>query len=223
MFPKGNNYKENQNKINHLFLFKKKAVELAPKFNIRAHEVASSHEFLKETLGESAKSDKFVERLLKLLEKSIEDPSKQKTVFAILRSDYMLHQNEGEESKLQQVELNHISCSFSSLSSVVSKMHHQMVKKLEFAEYDPSRMPINQSYSSVPDSIYSAWNLYGNKHSVVLFVVQNAERNRFDQRHIEYQLSLSHGIRVLRKTLSQIFHQATLVGDNNELMMYIFF
>ena len=191
---------------------------MAPKFNLRAHSVASSPKFLQETLLESGQSDQFVAKLLNLLEKSLKEPSQQKITFAILRSDYMIHQS-GETNRLQQVELNHISCSFSSLSSIVSKMHFFVIEKLKLNEYDVNRMPNNTSSVAVPDSISKAWQLYGNKASCVLFVVQCGERNRFDQRHIEYQLSRTHGITVLRKTLSEIFHQAKLFGDKNELVM----
>eukprot|EP01091_Cochliopodium_minus_P002614 TRINITY_DN1245_c0_g1_i3.p1 TRINITY_DN1245_c0_g1~~TRINITY_DN1245_c0_g1_i3.p1 ORF type:complete len:529 (-),score=133.51 TRINITY_DN1245_c0_g1_i3:59-1450(-) len=194
------------------------AMELAPKFNIRAHNVASDEEFLKETLTESAKSDEFVSKLLYLLEQSKKDPSHQKIVFAILRSDYMLHQV-SDSYKLQQVELNHISCSFSSLSSVVSEMHHFVVKKLELSEYDLNRMPQNDSDRDIPEAISKAWELYGDKNAVVVFVTQINERNRSDQRKIEFNLTSKYGIRVLRRTLSQIHQNSKLVGDKNELVV----
>jgi hypothetical protein len=41
----------------------------------------------------------------------------------IHRSDYLIHAGANEAPKLQQVELNTIAASFSSLSTLVSRLH----------------------------------------------------------------------------------------------------
>ena len=61
-------------------------------------------------LCRAAESDDFVAHLLEVM-RSCGEP-KQPATLAILRSDYMVDQS-GPEPKIQQVELNHIACSFS--------------------------------------------------------------------------------------------------------------
>lgn len=201
-----------ENLLNIFFLI---ALELAPLYNLRAHNVANSTQFLKETLCGAADCDEFVRKLLSILNKSLKDPSKQKVTLGILRSDYMLHQEGGEE-KLQQVELNHISCSFSSLSPLVSQMHRQVVKKLGLGEYSLEQMPENTSHVDVPEALFCAWEQYGDERAVVLFVVQEGEKNRADQRKIEYALS-QHGVGVVRKTMAEVHKEGKLVGENRHL------
>jgi glutathione synthase len=50
-------------------------------------------------------------------------------------------------------------------------------------------------------------------------IVQPAEKNLFDQRHIENSLFKTHGIKLLRYTLLQISKEAVLLGPERRLMM----
>lgn len=51
----------------------------------------------------------------------------------------------------------------------------------------------------------------------MVMVVQPGERNTFDQRGIEYALH-DLGIKVVRKTLKEIFMES-VIDDSNELLM----
>ncbi|KAI8834307.1 glutathione synthase [Chytridium lagenaria] len=138
----------------------------------------------------------------------------------IHRSDYMLHQD-GQHTKLQQVELNTISSSFASLSSRVGDLHKELFKDEDYVKL--FKGPLSEGVLSTSDSleavsraISDAWKVYNESKSIVLFVVQPNERNIYDQRLIEKGL-LGHGIRSRRATLSQIAEKAQLKGNERKL------
>jgi glutathione synthetase len=54
---------------------------------------------------------------------------------------------------------------------------------------------------------------------LVVFVVQDGERNSFDQRWLEYELGAAHGVDVTRRSLGQIRAQCRLEGASRELLL----
>ena len=56
-----------------------------------------------------------------------------------------------------------------------------------------------------------AHKAYNNPNTAILFVVQDHERNIFDQRSLEYYLCEGHGIQSRRMTLYEIATKAKLV------------
>jgi glutathione synthase len=63
-----------------------------------------------------------------------------------------------------------------------------------------------------------AHKAYAELNAAVLFVVQEPERNAFDQRWLEYYLLEEHGIRTCRMTLNEIAASATL-DDHRRLFV----
>lgn len=64
-----------------------------------------------------------------------------------------------------------------------------------------------------------AWKIYGKEKAAVLFIVEDVTYNICDQRFHEFELKkLKPGIKVLRKSLTQIANHAYL-NPNNELVM----
>lgn len=61
---------------------------------------------------------------------------------------------------------------------------------------------------------------YSECRSIVLMVVQEGERNIFDQRGIEDHLLLKYGITVVRKTLTEINLQCRMEVDHS---LYLYF
>ena len=49
-------------------------------------------------------------------------------------------------------------------------------------------MPSSHSLRDIASGLAEAWRAYGNDAAQVLLVVQEGERNVFDQRWIEYEL-----------------------------------
>lgn len=74
----------------------------------------------------------------------------------------------------------------------------------------------NHSLEEIADGLAEGWRAYRVKDAVVLFVVQDGERNVFDQRALEYELVAKHGIRSVRATFADLAKHATL-GDDKRL------
>ena len=65
-------------------------------------------------------------------------------------------------------------------------------------------LPDNPAAENLAHGLAMAHTAYASSHAVVLFLVQEPERNVFDQRCIEYRLIEQYGIRTCRMTLKEI-------------------
>jgi glutathione synthase len=141
----------------------------------------------------------------------------------MFRSDYMIHADPSEKNptpEIKQVEFNTIASSFGGLSSAVTKLHQYSPKALPIGSYDrylysigaygedtpisTSGLPDNPAAASLAAGLAAAHKTYGNPTAKVLFLVQEPERNIFDQRWIEYHLQETHGVQSRRITLSAL-------------------
>lgn len=130
---------------------------------------------------------------------------------AIMRSDYMLHQTES----IKQVEFNTISVSFAGLSARVSRMHSYIS---QIADLDLTLPAANDSDLQVAEAMYLTWKEYGRSEAVVCFLVQENEKNKFDQLHLQYLLQTKHGVESVRQTLDDM-EAATVSEDSNRLFV----
>eukprot|EP00949_MAST-11_sp_MAST-11-sp1_P000241 g241.t1 len=198
------------------------AVALAPLFGRLVEKICRDPEWLRAALVETAKGDPFTGRLFDLWERVRNSPEKQPIRLGILRSDYMLHEGGG----ILQVELNTIASSFGCLSSRVSSMHRFL--------YPEKKCPLNQAIDALPDALAKAHHAYMDAREKrpcsvkVLFVVQPNEKNSIDQRLLEYGLYHRHGIRVTRKTFSELAvdivqeQPALMLRDGSEISVVYF-
>ncbi|KAK8055985.1 glutathione synthetase [Apiospora rasikravindrae] len=112
----------------------------------------------------------------------------------LFRSDYMVHQTTPEaDPQIKQVEFNTIASSFGGLSSHTSALHK----------------PSSLTAIPPPSTTSASFSL-----------VQDGERNVFDQRHLEYEVQAPpHTIPVFRLPFSQIKKQTHLAeGDGRQLL-----
>lgn len=121
---------------------------------------------------------------------------------------------------IRQVEFNTISSSFGGLSSRVASLHRYLLLTATYpreaaAVIRPDFLPSNASIESLAAGLAKAHNAYGPSKSggrllCILFVVQDPERNVFDQRHIEYALYAAARIRTFRIPFSRVASDTTL-------------
>lgn len=79
-------------------------------------------------------------------------------------------------------------------------------------------MPRNGALAGLSAGLAAAHAAYGNPRAVVLFVVQDGERNAFDQRALEWQLFERHGaIAVLRLSFRELHARAAVDADDGTL------
>ena len=92
----------------------------------------------------------------------------QPVVLGLHRSDYLLHApSPNAPPVLQQVELNTIASSFSSLSAKVGELHRYLVRSASLDRPDIlDCLPPNAAGTALADGIATAWALYKQPRSV---------------------------------------------------------
>ncbi|KAF9437582.1 hypothetical protein BGZ76_000179 [Entomortierella beljakovae] len=200
------------------------AVRVQPLYNQLVHDISLDDIFLKDIMKSLSTVDDFVKRLYDLYLIVKQEGITQPASLGIFRSDYIIHLNQGQdfsEAKIKQVELNTISVSFGSLSSLTGDLHRYLLATTGYFtdKLDTSALPNSESISSIASGLASAHQHYGSKTAKVMMVVQPGERNAFDQRWIEYNLLKNHGIVLIRKTLAEIADHGRL--DPKTKALYI--
>lgn len=191
--------------------------------------IARDEEWLRDVIGELIDVDDFVARLWRTHLEVKKEGYAQDLSLGLFRSDYMVHQEHSAATShlgLKQVEFNTIASSFGGLSSKVSAMHKYL---LAIDAYPSSTSSIitkdglrsSESAASLAKGLAVAHKAYGADHSdkplCVLFVVQNPERNVFDQRHVEYALLENHGVRTFRLPFGETLSHTQLDSDRTLL------
>lgn len=144
----------------------------------------------------------------------------QPLTLGVFRSDYMY--NETDHS-IKQIEFNTVSVSFGGLSTKVGLAHNYLNLSGAYDDsysnkyYLPADLPISDSVNEIANGLAQGNYFYNGESkstsTVVLFVVQEGERNCFDQRLIEYALLSNFGIKSYRLSLEQIKENTTINSD----------
>ncbi|CDZ97440.1 Glutathione synthetase [Phaffia rhodozyma] len=142
---------------------------------------------------------------------SQEEGVKQPLQLLLSRSDYLLHQSlskKNEPLSMKQVEFNTISSSFGSLSEKVGGLHRYLTLQTGYLNASPclqiKNLPANSPIHGLANGLAEAHKAFNIPESSILFVVQDGERNAFDQRWLEYELLETHGIRSHRASLATL-------------------
>lgn len=147
----------------------------------------------------------------------------------MFRSDYMLHTPEDAPPSLKQVEFNTISSSFGGLACRVAEMHTHLAtypSPKRPVAYPPHPLfansaetssinsighpPPNAAVATLTAGLAAAHEAYGPSRSnpplppCVIFLVQDSERNVFDQLALSTHLHKEHKITSFRLPISKI-------------------
>ncbi|TIB72047.1 glutathione synthase [Wallemia mellicola] len=200
------------------------ALSIQPVFNELYANVARDVEFLDKVMSDVSRFDTFQASLWDQW-KSIRDSIVQPNQLLVARSDYLCNtsvSSKGDVKGLSQVEFNTIAASFGALSNQVHQLHDYLSKDVRYSGLHPllkNDIAENNTLNGLIDGFEAAHKIYKSgylrsKHSpYILFVVQDNERNVFDQRLLEFELS-RRGIRTIRRTLTQLTQQASLSDEN---------
>src|SRR5947209_4940577 len=193
--------------------------------------IASDEGFLNSLVPTLAKVDNFMEKLWRVHLTVKEKGYAQSLSLGMFRSDYMTHKPEGEEPMIRQVEFNTIASSFGPLATKVSEMHRFLWK---VGAYPPTplmhdaSLPKHDALRKLAEGLAVAHKAYiaqgklsasANGRTAVMFVVQDNERNAFDQRWLEYCLLQEHNIHTHRITFPEIPNLAILDPECRTLML----
>ncbi|KAG0287561.1 hypothetical protein BGZ96_008524 [Linnemannia gamsii] len=209
------------------------AVKIQPLYNQLVHDISQDDAFLKEIMESLSSVDDFVKRLYDLYVEVKKEGIAQPASLGVHRSDYIINLSQGQafsDAEIKQVELNTISVSFGSLSSLTADLHRYLQATTGYFsdKIDISALPNSDSIESIASGLASAHKHYGSKTAKVMMVVQPGERNAFDQRWIEYNLLNKHGVVLIRKTLAEVADQGRLnpktkalfIGDQEVSVAY---
>ncbi|KAG0698823.1 glutathione synthase [Suillus ampliporus] len=195
-------------------------------YNILYARVALDTPFLDKVMGAEVgvgKADEFIGMLWRGW-KAIREEGRvvQPLHLGLFRSDYLLHDKDGDEGLvLKQVEFNTMSSSFGPLSERAAAMHRHILASTSYFSVSPhltaDNFPENNTTSGLAEGLAKAHEAYGVPDARILFVVQPNERNVFDQRWLEYELLEKHQIHVIRQTLSDLATTASLDPSTHAL------
>uniref|UniRef100_A0AC35TT70 Glutathione synthetase n=1 Tax=Rhabditophanes sp. KR3021 TaxID=114890 RepID=A0AC35TT70_9BILA len=209
------------------------------------YRVSQDRAFIVSVHKELASSDVFIKRLLSVYEEVTSHPFEQMFELIIQRSDYMAHINSAtKQLELKQVEVNNIAVSMGGLGQVVSSMHQNIMDVFyKHVTLNQSKLWLpqnNKPAEMCAEGLVQGLKLYHvsnhkqdsvhgmfietrdlTYHSAyILVIVEDVNRNQFDQRHIEMEIQKqSRGLaKILREPLSKL-HSRLHLDANKKLIL----
>ncbi|XP_004536431.1 glutathione synthetase isoform X2 [Ceratitis capitata] len=193
-----------------------KAKELQTIINQLMHNVAHDEEFLTTTLAETIKVDEFTSNLFNVYKKVLANGFGQAYSLGLLRSDYLAHIL--EDNSIKQVEINTVASSFGGISTHMLPLQSFVMVELGHAD-KLKNMPENTALSGLCGGMIKAWEVYGARKSVILFIIEDVSYNICDQRFHEFYIREQRPeIKVIRRTLTEV-HKEGKLGPNKELFL----
>lgn len=187
------------------------ALAVQTHYNTLVDKISRDPDFLEEALASTIEVDDFTARLFRIHQQILKEGRSQSVVLGLNRSDYMLDQGEDGSSSLKQIEINTIAASFGGLSSHTPDVHRHILKvagKLE----ESQRILDNNPAAGLARAVAKAWELYGSERAVIMFLVEESQRNIFDQRYIESELWMRN-IPTIRKRFEDVNKTGSLDQD----------
>ncbi|KOS17649.1 Glutathione synthetase [Escovopsis weberi] len=202
--------------------------------------VSRDEAFIEETVKQVSDGDEFIRNLWDIHLKVKAEGYTQPLSLGLFRSDYMVHQDTSTPTpsvQAKQVEFNTIASSFGGLSAKTSLLH-QHLAATEYPLLDDALpkgsldLPENESTRGLAGGIEAAYRAYPDTGlglpRCVVFLVQDGERNVFDQRHLEFQLthgsssssSSSPPIQVFRLTLGDVLRHTSTADTPLRQLLY---
>ncbi|KAL5596612.1 hypothetical protein BROUX41_001938 [Berkeleyomyces rouxiae] len=201
-------------------------------------KIGRDEEFLGDIVRQ-VEGDEFTVNLWKIHERVKAEGYVQPLSLGLFRSDYMVHENvtNGKTTlQAKQVEFNTISVSFGGLSSKTSQLHRYLATT-EFPLLENSLplgtvdTPLSESAQELAAGLRAAYDVYNSTEGpgalprCVLFIVQDGERNVFDQRHLEYFLTqpnspTQESVPTFRLPISKIRQHTTVEDSAKRRLIY---
>uniref|UniRef100_A0A3P9LN55 Glutathione synthetase n=1 Tax=Oryzias latipes TaxID=8090 RepID=A0A3P9LN55_ORYLA len=187
------------------------ALEVQTHFNTLVDKISQDSDFLQEALANTIEVDDFTARLFRIHQQILEEGRSQKIVLGLNRSDYMLDQREDGTSALKQIEINTFAASFGGLSSRTPDVHRHILKVAGRPE-ESRQILDNNPAAGLARAVAKAWELYGSERAFVMFLVEEVQRNIFDQRYVESEL-WRRNIPTIRKRFDDVCRSGSLDQD----------
>uniref|UniRef100_A0A8C8DSQ4 Glutathione synthetase n=1 Tax=Oryzias sinensis TaxID=183150 RepID=A0A8C8DSQ4_9TELE len=187
------------------------ALEVQTHFNTLVDKISQDSDFLQEALANTIEVDDFTARLFRIHQQILEEGRSQVIVLGLNRSDYMLDQRQDGTSALKQIEINTFAASFGGLSSRTPDVHRHILKVAGRPE-ESRQILDNNPAAGLARAVAKAWELYGSERAFVMFLVEEVQRNIFDQRYVESEL-WRRNIPTIRKRFDDVCGSGSLDQD----------
>ncbi|KAI9661607.1 MAG: hypothetical protein M1821_008845 [Bathelium mastoideum] len=204
------------------------ALAIQSTYNELYAAIAQDEDWLRSIVEGLLDIDDFVSQLWHIHLSVKEEGYVQDLALGMFRSDYMVHVDPAAakpEPEIKQVEFNTIASSFGGLSTQVTAMHRHLLAIGAYPSQTASLLQTTDSlgikYSRsdvlLAAGLQAAHRAYGMSRAgfpcCVIFLVQEPERNAFDQRHLEYALFNHHKTRSFRLVFNDILSHTRLTPD----------
>ncbi|XP_053705678.1 glutathione synthetase-like [Synchiropus splendidus] len=191
------------------------AVAVQPLFNTLVDKISQDSDFLQEALASTIAVDEFTARLFRIHQQVLEEGRAQSIVLGSNRSDYMVDRKADGSTSLKQIEMNTIAAGFGGPASAIPEIHRHVLRVAGRIQ-DSQRVMDNNPAKGQAEGIIKAWELYGAEKAVVLFVVEEKQRNIFDQRLVENEI-WARNINVMRRRFNDVSKSGFL--DHNKRLL----
>ncbi|XP_077400553.1 glutathione synthetase-like [Vanacampus margaritifer] len=187
------------------------AMEVQPHYNTLVDKISQQPDFLQEALANTITVDAFTARLFKIHQHVLKEGRLQSIVLGLNRSDYMWEQEENGHTSLKQIEINTFAAAAGGVASRMPDVHRHILKVAGQLE-ESQRIIDNNAAVGLAKAVAKAWELYGSKRAVVMFLVEENQINILDQRIIENEL-WKWNIASIRKRFEDVFESGKLDED----------
>jgi glutathione synthase len=177
-------------------------------FNKIIDKISRDQEYIEQILTPISEKDEFIKKLLEISKKVSTFENKQKIQCGIFRNDYIVDK---VKKFIYQIKFNTIAVSMFSFSDKLKKFYSFFSKKYPeiYERYKEKEIPLEKK-DIIPEftsGLIEAIKLFSPdnyKNTIIIFVVQENEKNVFDQRTIENELYEKYNIISKRLTLNEI-------------------
>ncbi|VDN90522.1 unnamed protein product [Brugia pahangi] len=198
------------------------AMDIQRTFSLLYFRISWDFDFLIKSHAEVVKTDDFTRHFVEIFNAVRTSNFCQKKTLLIQRNDYMCHEDSYGNRSLKQIEVNNIAASMGSLAERATCVHKRTLETVQLPSKIIERAILdNHPTVTIARGIYEAWYDFGVPEAIVLFVVEDANRNQIDQRHVEYcidELS-NRNARCLRITLTDGAKRLKLNETNHHLVL----
>uniref|UniRef100_H2ZCI3 Glutathione synthetase n=1 Tax=Ciona savignyi TaxID=51511 RepID=H2ZCI3_CIOSA len=190
-------------------IFPKSAYDLA--WNVQndmhslMHKVSKDAQFLEDVLKSTIAVDDFVKNLFEIYKLSCNCEMIQKRAIGVFRSDYMLQTQTNDVGLPKQIEVNTMASSLMGIGTnkLLDLHKFNLLHMGGGSMSSENNLPRNNVLDSVAETFVKGWNMYGNPNAVFVFMLNQNERNVFDQRAIEHAMyKIDPAIKVRRKVFN---------------------
>ncbi|KAL4966799.1 glutathione synthase [Aspergillus stella-maris] len=191
--------------------------------------ITCNEEWIGKIMEDLIDVDDFISNLWKVHLAVQKEGYAQTLSLGLYRSDYMAHApSDATDFELKQVEFNTISSSFGGLSSCVASLHTELLDSppgnpIAYPSHPllkSDEVPENTAVETLSAGLATAHAAYRASKSqpqlptCILFVVQEGERNIFDQLALSRQITKVHKIPVFRILSSEILDHTSIPSSN---------